>query len=315
MKSIVKFMVVLVVAWSPLSAWAENNLSHYPTAILSFHEKGIHLKGYGEKIGLAMFASLVSESDLYLVDRDDMDRLIGEAELNLSGMVNQQQAIQIGQLVGAKILISGSVFELGDNLIITAKIVGTETGRVVGAKVKGKADDDLLELTEKLAGKVVQTIIDQSHKLVANTRSREDRLVALKNSLGVKERPSVVINITERHVGERAIDPAAETEMMVFFDALGFKVIAKGSAEAKHADLLVKGEGFSEYATRHGNIVSVKARLEVQVQERKSSRVVAMDRQTAVEVDLSELIAGKAALQAASATIAERIITKIVSGL
>jgi threonine synthase len=68
----------------------------------------------------------------------------------------------------------------------------------------------------------------------------------------------------------------------------------------------------AEFATRHGNLVSVKARLEVKVVDRKSGRVVAIDRQTHVAVDLVEQIAGKQALQEAAADIAERLLPKII---
>ena len=46
--------------------------------------------------------------------------------------------------------------------------------------------------------------------------------------------------------------------------------------------------------------------------ERKTGKVLAADRQTALVVDLSEQIAGKAALQQAAATLAERLLPKLV---
>ena len=73
------------------------------------------------------------------------------------------------------------------------------------------------------------------------------------------------------------------------------------------------GEGFSEFAMRHGNLVSVKARLEVKAVDRQTDKVIAMDRQTAVVVDLTEQIAGKSALQKAAAEIAERLLPKLVT--
>ena len=81
---------------------------------------------------------------------------------------------------------------------------------------------------------------------------------------------------------------------------------------AQLADLIVKGEAFSETAGRTGNIVTVKARVEIKVVDRKTDKVVAVERQVAVVADLAELSAGKAALQEAAAIIAERLIPKLV---
>jgi hypothetical protein len=46
--------------------------------------------------------------------------------------------------------------------------------------------------------------------------------------------------------------------------------------------------------------------------DRVTDKVIAIDRQTAVEVDLTELIAGKKALQEAAAQIAERLLPRLV---
>ena len=63
-----------------------------------------------------------------------------------------------------------------------------------------------------------------------------------------------------------------------------------------------EGESHAEHAER----VIPKARLEIKAIDRTT------DRQTAVMVDLTEQLAGKAALQEAPARIAERMLPRIV---
>ncbi len=116
-------------------------------------------------------------------------------------------------------------------------------------------------------------------------------------------------------MGQITIDPAAETEIALFASESGFEVIDADKGAGRKAEVLLAGEGVSEFATRHGNLISVKARLELKAVDAASGRVLAIDRQTAVQVDLSEQLAGKAALQEAAAEIASRLLPKIVQPL
>ncbi len=284
----------------------------YPLAVFPFQERGREVSELGNQVTDLLFAGLVVKPELYLVEREDLAKLLDEQQLNLSGIVNPQSATMVGQLTGAKILVAGSVLEVNDKLYLVAKVIGTETSRVFGASVKGNAGDDLDILAEQLAEKVSDTIIERASELVAKPLSREDRIAALKKQLGDGERPSVFVSVDERHVGQATIDPAAETEISVFCRELGFRVIDSQTGSKADADILIVGEGMSEFATRTGNLQSVKARLELKAVDRETGEVITIDRGVAIAVDLTEQIAGKAALQEAAADLATRLLPKLV---
>ena len=54
--------------------------------------------------------------------------------LTLTNLVKPEEATKVGQLTGAKIIATGSVVQVEKKLYLTAKVIGTETSRVVGAK-------------------------------------------------------------------------------------------------------------------------------------------------------------------------------------
>jgi hypothetical protein len=120
-----------------------------------------------------------------------------------------------------------------------------------------------------------------------------------------------MVTVKESHIGRASVDPAAQTELMLLLTETGFKVIDPEKGKPAKAEVLLRGEGFSEFAGRIGELASVKARLEVKALDPTSGRVLAVDRQTAVVVDLTEQLAGKAALQEAAARIADRLLPKI----
>jgi TolB-like protein len=285
-----------------------------PVAIFPFQERGGEVKGFGAKVSDLLFAQLATSRDLLLVDREDLKKATDEQEISLSGMVNPAEANQVGHLTGAKILITGSVLQTDQTLYLIAKLIGTETARVVGVSAKGAADAKLDSLVVEFSKEIGETISKKADELLPATVTRKDRLATLKEQFPKGKRPSVLIKIAERHLGQPSIDPAAETELSLWCRELGFDVLDPASAAPNQADVLISGEGFSELASRHGNLVSIKARVEIKAVERASAKVMAIDREVAVNVDLSENIAAKQALQDAAANIAQRMLPKLVSG-
>jgi serine/threonine protein kinase/TolB-like protein len=281
-------------------------------ALFPFEERGAGVKDLGAKVTDLLFAKLAARPELFLVDRADLKKTLAEQELNLSGVVRPDQAAQVGQLTGAKLLIMGSVFQADNKTHLVAKVIGTETSRVAAASVEGKSSDELAPLVEQLADKLAATIADRTDTLIAKAVAAKDRIAAVRNQLKNAARTSVWIQVTERHVGAPTLDPAVQTEIMKFCKETGFAVIDTDAGSRGKADVILKGEGFSETTARHGNLVSVKARVELKATDRQTGKVLAVDRQTAVVVDLSEQIAGKAALQEAAALLAERVLPKLV---
>ena len=277
-----------------------------PAAILPFNELGDGVQGEGPKVGVLLFAELIAQPDLYLVEREELNKALQEQEINLSGLVGPGEAIRVGYLTGARILITGSLIESGDARFLVAKVIGTETSRVLGASVRGNRNSSTEQLTRDLAEKIVTLLEERSGELLPKAIAPEDRIQNLTDAVQGKALPTLSIHITEEHIGRQIIDPAAETELQRYALGSGFTVVEPGM----NADIRLVGEAFSEFALRKGNLISVKARVEVKALDRENN-VVAVDRQTRVAVDLSEHIAAKTALQEAGADIAERMLVKL----
>src|SRR5947209_2326732 len=81
-----------------------------------------------------------------------------ELALNISGVVKADEAAKVGQLTGAKLIVTGSVSQVDKSIYLVAKVIGTETTRVSAASASGKASDELAPLVEKLADSLADTI-------------------------------------------------------------------------------------------------------------------------------------------------------------
>lgn len=294
-------------------------------AVLDFDANDPSNEQLGSLIGQTLTVMLTGEPGFRLVDRASLQKTLAEQEINLSGMIDTDQAVKVGRLVGAKILVVGKAFRLGKNLFLTAKLIGTETSLVDGVLVKAPTTDPS-ELIVELANKVAEHLRKVGPSLVA-AQEGLDPLPALKTALAGKTLPVVAVVIPEQHLAAPAMvaatrDPAVETEIKVLLRDCGFEVrdveanaLADWARSYKQAhgqpwpqtldgvDIVIIGEGFSEFAARIGNLVSCSARTELNVIDRATGNIVFVDRATARAVDLSENLAGRTALQKAGRSV------------
>lgn len=282
-------------------------------AILDFEANTPSTPELGKQIGDVLLATLSGEGNITLVDRSAMSKTLQEHELSLTGLVDGNQAVKIGKLVGAKLLITGKAFVLDRKVFITAKLVGTETSLVDGIVVNGPVDGDLGNLVMSLSDKLASHIKEVGPKLMPADETASDPLPGLKQRLAGRRLPKLAVQVSENHVAERAaarIDPAVDTELKRVFLDCGFTV--DDNDEHKWADdgveVVIRGEAFSEFQARIGSLVSCSARAEVKATDRKSGSLLFSSRTTTRAADLAENTAGKTALQSAGRRMAIELL-------
>lgn len=297
---------------APVLSPAKDASGDLTVAILDFDSSAGN-PDLGKQISEALAATLSGAPGFKLVDRSTLARALQEHELNLTGLVAADQATKIGKLIGARIIITGRVFQLDSQLYLNAKIIGTETSLVSGVLVIGDKDAKTGDLLMKLSDEVAKKLRANGPELVAQPDAGKDPLPELKKAFAGSKLPAVSVQIQERHIASgpiARIDPAVETEIRSLFGECGFKVIDGDATQQAEAGvkLIVSGDAFSEFAAKIGNLVSCEARVEIKVTDRKSGEVLFSDSQTTRAVDLAENVAGKAALQKAGRIVGIRIL-------
>ncbi len=282
-------------------------------AVLDFQTTGDSLAGKGAEAAVLLNARLSSAAPgLILVERQELEKSLGEQELGLSGTVAPDTAAKVGALTGAQVLVTGRLFEAGGRYFLVAKIIGTETSRVYGDTVDFGEPGALDKGVTELAAKIAADIGKHADTLVAKAEAPGAHLERLKKLVDGKGMPSVSVAISEQHIGQFVIDPAAQTEMQRTLQQLGCEVIDPGATN-RQADIQITGEAFSEAAGRHGNLLSDRARVEIKAVRSATGRLLLADRQSAVAVDLAENIAGKTALENAAAGLLDRLVPVLVA--
>ncbi len=308
MKTISRILPILVLFTAGAAARAATQ-DVLTVAVFNFESEGEAVRDLGPKVATLISAALSAEPNIVTVERAELEKVLGEHELNLSGSVSSESAVKVGQLTGAKVLVTGSVSKIDKDVVMLAKIIGTETSRVYGEMVAGNPNASVTEMAATLAKKIAATVRQKGSTLVARVESREERVQKIKQALKGKKLPTVSVKIGEQHFGQRVIDPAAETELGRILQECGFKLA--DNLSTNKADVEITGDAFSAYGMRKGNLISCKSRVELKARKRNGDLVL-VDRQTSVAVDIAEQTAAKTALENAAAELAERILPKLV---
>lgn len=304
---------------------------HHNVAILTFEAPDKEISDLGRKITDLMTAYLSAEPGLRLVERNKIDDILKELGLSLTGIVDESEMVKIGKLAGAQIMVTGRAFVVDEELIITARIIGVETSRVYAEIVKGPLSGKLSSMAEDLSQKVASSISANASTMAAGAGIPfEETLAKLKSELEGRQLPKISVIVEETYSGSPAPDPASATEMLYILKECGFEVYEEeatsladwatgfldnnkiGMPKHTRADVLILGEAIGEFATRRGELVSSKGRVEFRAITPKDGKILAIDRKTKTAVDLSVQIACKKALQEVTAEIAPDFIRRLV---
>ena len=265
-------------------------------AVLPFDSRGARAQNenLGRSIAELLSVELASQGEFELVERAELDKILSELHLSASGLVDKETRLKLGQLAGAKILITGSVFRNGDNNYVVAKLIGVETSRVLPAAARGNSE--ATELVTELAGKVAGQLNSRAQQLMPRQRT------ALSVSETVKGRGRKVYVKIRESISMPAIDPAAETELKKLLLTLGFNVVENRN----DAEYLFLGEGIATDSGQYRNFSSSTARLELSLYQGK--KLLLTDRSKEVVAGASYMIAAKDALAQCTLALAQRMI-------
>ncbi|MGZ8379279.1 MAG: CsgG/HfaB family protein [Gemmatirosa sp.] len=141
--------LLLALAGSRVGAQAPAPLDTRPTVAVMYFSNGSifeHERFAPLSVGITelLIHELSQNEAIRVVEREQLQKVLGEIGLNASDRVDQRTAARIGQLVGAQhVIVGGFVVDpRGRTMAITARADHTETGVVASSqKVEGKPDD------------------------------------------------------------------------------------------------------------------------------------------------------------------------------
>jgi len=144
------FLFSLAIPWPALAASGKTRL-----AVIDFEQKGLQeFKGrqIGEIVAEWLTTSLVRTGRFDVVERAQMQKILKEQQLGMTGMISQETAAKVGELLGVKVIVTGSVIQIGNTFDVNARLINVEDGSIIKAeKIRAPGLEAVERLMDSLA--------------------------------------------------------------------------------------------------------------------------------------------------------------------
>jgi len=201
-------------------------------AVAEFQDRSGH-RGAGQGVADMLITALVKSGQFNVVERKDLDKVMAEQRLGRSGAVTPQTAPEIGKLLGADLLVLGSITELGTKdrnvsggaplfgarinaktarAAVDIRLVNTTTGEVVAAETEEGTDNtvglggryqninfaDFSQWNDTDIGKAAREAIDETVKLITDNMAKvpwSGRIIKMSDDGSVIMKPGSEANV------------------------------------------------------------------------------------------------------------------------
>ncbi|HWR72441.1 MAG TPA: FlgO family outer membrane protein, partial [Nitrospirota bacterium] len=116
-------------------------------AVLDFqlHGERHETTDMGKIVAEWLITALVKEGRFDVIERSLLEKVLHEQKLGVSGVVDEQYASRLGKVLGAKVVITGSLMKLQNMTEVNARIIDVETGAVIAAEIARSTSTAKLE--------------------------------------------------------------------------------------------------------------------------------------------------------------------------
>jgi curli biogenesis system outer membrane secretion channel CsgG len=110
------------------------------------------LEPLGKGIADMLITELSANPGIRVVERDQLQKLLGEQDLAAGGRVDAETAARVGKLLGARhMILGGFVTDARGNMRLVARAVDVETSRVEYVQTLDDKTDNFMAMVSRLA--------------------------------------------------------------------------------------------------------------------------------------------------------------------
>lgn len=145
-------------------------------AVLDFESVGSE-EHLGKAVSEIMRTELIGTRKFRVVERSQINQALSEQKLQKSGIVDEKSAVDIGKLLGADLIIIGSVVKIGTAYTINSRMIDVKTGEAtLGKNVTGNDLNLLTNLSRSLIDNLFGTGRKETEQKPVEARIMADKM-------------------------------------------------------------------------------------------------------------------------------------------
>ena len=143
-------------------------------AVLDFESVGSE-EHLGKAVSEIMRTELIGTRKFRVVERSQINKTLSEQQLQKSGIVDEKSAVQLGKILGADLIIIGSVVKIGTAYTINSRMIDVKTGEAtLGKNVTGNDLNLLTNLSRSLIENLFGTGRKEAEPKSTEVRAMKD---------------------------------------------------------------------------------------------------------------------------------------------
>jgi TolB-like protein len=116
-----------------------------------------------EQISEIIRTQIIITGEFTVLEKSQVDALFHEAGFQLSGMVNEDTIIDIGNILHADYIITGSIARLNEDIVITSRFVSAATGINIFAEKLSTNETAIFADLEEYAGAIANRAVELTY--------------------------------------------------------------------------------------------------------------------------------------------------------
>jgi len=99
-------------------------------AVIEFTDLQGNVTDFGRYLAEELITRLYDTEKFKVIERQQLNKVIAEQKLSLSGVIDPASAKQLGKILGVDAIVSGTTTNLAQSLKVNARLISTESGEI-----------------------------------------------------------------------------------------------------------------------------------------------------------------------------------------